>query len=115
MQLGDSSKGQTCPFFRDRENGGKFPRKMKHTNRVGELKEFVENRDEFRGTGFKNYSWYTIMALGFIGVELEKGFSHLACRAFTTWHCDGGCRVEKRLGFFIQTGIGSIDRCKKVR
>ena len=28
---------------------GKFPRKRKYTNRVGKLKEFVENRGEFRG------------------------------------------------------------------
>ena len=45
------------PFFRDRENVGKFPGRRKYTNRVGKLKEFVENRWEFGGTGFKYYSW----------------------------------------------------------
>ena len=93
----------------------KFPRRRKYTNKVGKLKEFVENRGEFRCTGFKNYSWDTIRPFGFRGVELEKGFSNLACRELNRWHCDGGCRIERRLGFFIiQIGIGSKDRCKMV-
>ena len=87
---------------------GKFPRRRKYANIVGKLKEFVENRCEFRGTGFKYYSWDTIRAFGFRGVELEKGFSNLACGELNRWHCDGGCRVERRLGFFIiQIGNGS--------
>ena len=43
---------------------------------------------------------------------MEKGFTNLACREFYRWHCDGGSRVEKRLGFFvIQIGVGSRDLC----
>ena len=69
----------------------KFLRRREYTNRVGKLKEFVENRGEFRGIDFKNYSWNTIRAFGFRGVELEKGFSNFACRELNWWHCDGGC------------------------
>ena len=115
MQLGDSPKGQTCPLFGDRENMGKFPGRRKYTNRIGKLKEFVESRSEFGGTGFKYYSWDIIRAFGFRGVELEKGFSKLASGELNRWHCECGCRVERRLEFFIiQIGIGSKDRCKKV-
>ena len=79
------------------------------------LKEFVESRGEFRGTGLKHYCWDTIRACGLRDVELEKGFSNLACKELNRWHCDGGCRVERRLGFFIiQIGIGSKVRCQKV-
>ena len=42
---------------------GKFPRRRKYTNRVGKLKEFVENRCEFGGTGFKYYSKQFINSL----------------------------------------------------
>ena len=70
---------------------------------------------EFRGTGFKYYSWDTIRAFGFRGVELEKCFSNHAHEELNRWHCEGGCRVERRLGFFIiQIGSGSKDRCKRV-
>ena len=31
----------------------KFPRRRKHTNRIGKLKEFLENRDQFSDNGFK--------------------------------------------------------------
>ena len=48
MQLGDSSRGKTSPLLGDRENVGKLPRRWKYTDRVGRLKEFVENRCEFR-------------------------------------------------------------------
>ena len=58
---------------------------------------------------------YTIRASGFRGFQLEKGFSNLACRERNRWNCDGRCRVERRLGFFIiQIIIGSRNRCKKV-
>ena len=58
----------------------KFPRK--DTKSVGKLKALVENRGKFRGTGFKNYSWHTIRAFGFRVVEVENGFTSLACRKF---------------------------------
>ena len=92
---------------------GKFPGRRKDSNRVGKLKEFDENRCEFGGTGFKYHSWDTIRAFGFRDVELEKSFSNLACGELKRWHCEGGCRIERRLGFFI-IQIGSKDRGKKV-
>ena len=50
---------------------GKFPRRLKYANRVGKLKDFDDNRGEFRGTGFKHYNWDTIRVFGFRGIEQE--------------------------------------------
>ena len=92
-------KGQICHLFWDREYAGKFPRGRENTKIVGKLEKLIEDRGEFRGTGFKNYSRYTIRSTRFGGVELKKGFPDFACR---------GCGVERRLGLLvIKIGIGS--------
>ena len=75
-------KVRLVPCFEDRESVGESPRRRKYANRVGKLKEILENRGEFRGTGFKSHSWYNIRAFKVRGVELEKGFMNLACREF---------------------------------
>ena len=49
---GNCLKGQICPLFGDRENVGEFPRGKENTKIVGKLKKLVEDRGEFRGTGF---------------------------------------------------------------
>ena len=59
------------------------------------------DRGEFRGTGFKNYSRYTIRSTRFGGVELKKGFPDFACRELNRGHCEGGCGVERRLGLLV--------------
>ena len=75
---------------------------------VRKLKKLVENSGKFRGTGLKNHSRYSIMSTRFRGVELKKGFLNFACRELNRGHCDGGCRVVRRLGLLvIKIGIGS--------
>ena len=87
---------------------GKFPRGRENTKIVGKLEKLVEDRGEFRGTGFKNYTRYTIRSTRFGGVELKKGFPDFACRELNRGHCEGGCGVERRLGLLvIKIGIGS--------
>ena len=87
---------------------GEFPRGRENTKIVGKLEKFVQDRGEFGGTGFQNYSRYTIRSTRFGGVELKKDFPDFACREFNRGHYEGGCRVERRFGLLvIKIGIGS--------
>ena len=87
---------------------GEFPRGRENSKIVGKLERFVQDRGEFGGTEFQNYSRYTIRSTRFGGVELKKGFPDFACREFNRGHCEGGCAVERKLGLLvIKIGLGS--------
>ena len=72
---------------------GEFPRGRVNTKVVGKLEKFVQDRDEFRGTGFQNYSRYSIRSTRFESVELTKGFPGFVCRERNMGHCEGGCGI----------------------
>ena len=73
---------------------GKSPRGRENTKIVGKLEKLVEDRDEFRGTGFKNYSRYTIRSTRFGGVELKKGFPDFACRELSSIYFRGSFKAQ---------------------